>query len=256
LAEITREQARTKAKELELGLKLRVERRVPTVAQVVERFIAERMPERFSTRYGYTCWLKNHIVPKWGDRPFTELEARPVEIWLRSLPLSPKSRVHIRGVISRLWKFAMWAKIVPLGPNPMSLVEILGASKRNKKPRSLTVEEFQKFLRELDGNVRIIALVSVLFGLRISEALGLKWKDVDWLVSTLQISRGIVRQRVGDVKTSEFEQTMSIDPEMLEVLKAWRQTTQFSSEEDWMFASPIKVGRVPISYPHAWQKFQ
>jgi integrase len=245
-----------KARDLGNNLRLQAERPIATVAQVVEKFKAERMPERFSTRYGYTCWLKNHILPKWGDCPFTELDARPVEIWLKSLPLSPKSRVHIRGVVSRLWKFAMWAKIVPLGPNPMSFVEISGASKRKKRPHSLTVEEFHRFLRQLEGIIRPVALVSVSFGLRISETLALKWKDVNWLAGTLTISRGIVRQRVGDVKTGESEQTVSIDPDLLEVLKTWRQTTQFSLEEDWIFASPAKLGRLPISYPHVWRMFQ
>ena len=40
------------------------------------------------------------------------------------------------------------------------------------------------------------------------------------------------------------------------MLKTWRQTTQFSSEEDWIFASPAKLGRLPISYPHVWRMFQ
>jgi hypothetical protein len=30
---------------------------------------------------------------------------------------------------------------------------------------------------------------------------------------------------------------------MLELLKSWRQTTQFSGDNDWVFASPVKLGR-------------
>jgi hypothetical protein len=32
----------------------------------------------------------------WGDVPLTNAQARPVELWLQSLKLSPKSRLHIR----------------------------------------------------------------------------------------------------------------------------------------------------------------
>jgi len=35
---------------------------------------------------------------------------------------------------------------------------------------------------------------------------------------------------------------MAVDAEMLEVLKAWKQTSQFSADEDWIFASPIQLG--------------
>jgi hypothetical protein len=52
-----------------------------------------------------------------------------------SLTLSPKSRVHIRGILSSLWKFAMWKQDVPLQVNPMSLVGVKGASKRIRQPQ-------------------------------------------------------------------------------------------------------------------------
>lgn len=252
----TRADAVQRADTVRRNLRLTAERSIVTVRLLVERFRAERMPERFSTRYGYEAWIKNHILPRWGSRPLTELQPRAVELWLRSLPLSPKSRVHIRGVIYQLWEFAMWAELVPTQRNPMELVTIKGATKRRKKPRSLTVEEFRHFLEQLEEPIRTIALVCVSFGLRMSEALALKWSDVDWLDGTLLIERGIVRQRVGSVKTAESEQKVSVDPEMLSVMNSWRQTTPFACEGDWMFASPAQIGRLPVSYPWVWKSFQ
>jgi integrase len=49
---------------------------------------------------------------------------------------------------------------------------------------------------------------------------------------------------------------MSVDSEMLTVLKSWRQTTQFAAENDWTFESPVQLGRLPVSYPWVWQMFQ
>ena len=85
---------------------------------------------------------------------------------------------------------------------------------------------------------RTVALVCVCFGLRISECLALKWSDVDWLNGKLHVQRGIVRHRVDDVKTEYSHRLMSIDAEMLEVLKTWRQSTQFSGQDDWVFDPP------------------
>lgn len=34
---------------------------------------------------------------------------------------------------------------------------------------------------------------------------------------------------------------------MLAVLKGWKHTTQFSSQDDWIFASPVLLGRLPWS---------
>jgi len=228
----------------------------PTVSTLVEQYRAEKMPQRFSTRHGYNAWLNNHIIPKWGACEITDVQARPVELWLHSLTLAPKSRVAIRGLLGILWDFAMWRGDVPTQRNPMELVTIKGATKRMSKPRSLTVEEFQRFIVHLGEPFRTMALLCVCFGLRISECLALRWSDVDWLNGNLTVERGIVRQHVGDVKTTESRKQISADSSLLEILKRWKQTTQFSTSDDWLFASPTQLGRLPWSYPRVWGVFQ
>ena len=227
-----------------------------TVLTLVEQYRAEKMPKRSDTRRSYEVWLSNHIIPKWGDSDLSDVQARPVELWIESLTLAPKSKVHIRGVLSILWDFAMWRGDVPTQRNPMELVTIKGATKRTRKPRSLTVEEFQRFVRHLEEPFRTMALICVCFGLRISEALALKWGDVDWLNAKLQVERGIVCQVVDDVKSSESRRALHIDNEMLDTLKLWKQTTQFPSPTDWVFASPVQLGRLPWSYDQVWRMYQ
>jgi integrase len=144
---------------------------------------------------------------------------------------------------------------VAVQANPISLVTVRGSSKRTRQPRSLTVDEFQRFLCRLEEPFRTIALVCVCFGLRISECLALKWADVDWLNGKLSIERGIVKQRVDDLKAIYSGRKMSIDASMLAVLRAWRQATQFSGDEDWVFASPARLGRQPWSYDQVWRSF-
>jgi integrase len=35
---------------------------------------------------------------------------------------------------------------------------------------------------------------------------------------------------------------------LLTVLSDWRQRSEFRDPDDWLFASPVKLGRLPISY--------
>ena len=228
----------------------------PTVSMLVEQYREEKMPRRSDTRRSYDVWLRNHIIPKWGEYVLPNVQARPVELWLESLPLAPKSKVHIRGTLSILWDFAMWRGDVPTQRNPMELVTIKGATKRTKRPRSLTVDEFQRFVVHLEEPFRTMALLCVCFGLRISETLALKWDDVDWLEGKLRVERGIVCQQVADVKTSESRRSLHIDSVMLDTLKLWKQSTQFSGPDDWMFASPVQLGRLPWSYDQVWRMYQ
>src|ERR1700736_5341628 len=110
----------------------------------------------------------------------------------------------------------------------MELVRIKGASKRVSRPLSLTVVEFQNFTQHLPEPFRVMALLCCCLGLRISECLALKWRDVDWINGKLTVERGIVCQQVDDVKTAESRRKLVIDRELLTALQVWKQATQFS----------------------------
>jgi integrase len=226
-----------------------------TVRSLAASFEQERLPSRHSTARMYRSWLRNHILPKWGDTLVSEVQPRPIELWLQALTLSPKSKCHIRSVLHLLMEFAMWSGVLPIARNPIELVVVKGATKRTRQPRSLAVDEFRKFVGQLEEPFHTMATLCVCLGLRISECLALKWNDVDWLNGKLRIERAIVRQHVDDVKTVYSQKQMSIDPELVVMLKAWKQSSQFSGEGDWLFASPAQQGRLPWSYPYILRRF-
>ncbi len=41
---------------------------------------------------------------------------------------------------------------------------------------------------------------------------------------------------------------MNLDPQLLSVLSSWRQMSEFHANDDWIFSSPCKLGRLPYSY--------
>jgi len=223
---------------------------------VIARYEAERMASRHSTARVYRSFLNNHILPEWGDTLIQDVQPRPVELWLRELPLSPKSKTHVRSLMHGLVEFAMWAGLLEISRNPISLVQNNGATRRTRKARSLTVEQFHGLLKELREPFATMALLCVCLGLRISEALALRWSDVDWLGSRLAIQRGIVEQVVDDVKTEGSAKTFTLASELLDRLKSCKQLSEFSGAENWVFASPVKHGRLPYSYTGFWRELE
>ena len=107
-----------------------------TVNTLAARYEQERMPSRYSTARMYRSWLRNYILPKWGDKPISEIQPRPVELWLRQLNLSPKSKAHVRGILHLLMEFAMWSGALEISRNPIDLVVVKGATKRTRQPRN------------------------------------------------------------------------------------------------------------------------
>src|ERR1700677_1281150 len=245
LNELNQQEADARALEMLRSLKLQVERNVPTVSWVVEQYRTEKMSKlRHSTQRVTGLWIKKHVLPRWGGQPITELQPRPVELWLESLPLAPKTRGHLRELLHRLVDYAMWCGSIPVGTNPISLVTVRGSSKRRKQPRSLTVEEFHTLSKHLREPFKTMVLLQLCLGLRVSELLALRWKDVDWIGSKLNVEHGIVNQFLDSVKTEGSRKIMTIDQGLLSVLSIWKQNTEFGNAEDWLFPSPVKIGRL------------
>lgn len=85
----------------------------------------------------------------------------------------------------------MWAGMLDVSRNPISLVRNTGATRKTRRTRSFSVEEFHALLKELQEPFATMALVSVCLGLRVSETLALKWSDVDWRGARLSIQRAL-----------------------------------------------------------------
>jgi integrase len=225
-----------------------------TIRALVDQYRKEKMPERASTRRGYETYLQNQILPKWQDAAITDVQARPVELWLNTLKLAPKSKVHVRGLLHTLWDYAMWRGDVPTARNPMELVQIRNASKRVSKPRTMTIEEFHRLSAILTEPYKTMATVGVCLGLRWSEIAGLKWQDIDWIDGELRLQRAVVKQIEDEVKTVHSSKPLALDTRILDVLKQHRQNSMFIAPDDWVFASPAKLGRLPRSYTSFWEK--
>jgi hypothetical protein len=65
-----------------------------------------------------------------------------------------------------------------------------------------------------------------------------------------------VEQVVADVKTEGSARTFNLTGELLERLKSCKQWSEFSGAEDWIFASPIKLGRLPYSCTGVWRELE
>jgi integrase len=59
---------------------------------------------------------------------------------------------------------------------------------------------------------------------------------------------------VDDGKTEESARTLPLADDVIAVLKQWKQLAQFTLPEDWIFASPWKLGRQSVSYSWIWEQ--
>jgi integrase len=206
-----------------------------TFGAVIARFEKEEMPERYSTNCSYRSNIKNYIRPRWADVPIPSVKAMAVEDWLKRLTLAPKTRSHIRGLMHTIFQCAERWELTD--KNPIKLVRVKGGTKRLKRPRVLTTEEFCLIPSRLPEPYRTQVWIAGFLGLRSSEIMPLRWSDFNFSDKTLLVQRSVVHGHVADVKTEYSKDFVPLDPALIEILLAYKAQS-FRSAEDWLFANP------------------
>ena len=79
-----------------------------------------------STAASYRSYLTKHLKPRWSSTPLAAVKPLEVAEWLKSLPLSPKTRGQIKAVLHLLFERAMLWDLIELQRNPIELVKVKG----------------------------------------------------------------------------------------------------------------------------------
>jgi len=218
---------------------------------LVDRFVLEEISSKqpigveagesglaYSTSTSYLSMLNRHIKPKWKNYLVTEVKPALVQEWLNGKQAAPKYKGHIKALMRRLFEKAMLWELVPLHRNPMELVEVRGISKRQRRPRILTLEEFFALVQLLPEPYRTMVIVAQCTGLRVSEILALRWSRIDFESLTMVVKQAVVNGRVKGLKTDCSEDELPLDPAFATILLRWKSQCPVS-EGDWVFPSPV-----------------
>lgn len=135
-----------------------------------------------------------------------------------------------------------------------------------RKDNYLTPKELNHFL-DISKKMVNITYHSLFFllaytGLRKGEALGLKWKNIDFQSRTLTVERTRDHYGVRVPKTARSYRTIPIDEELITILKAyrkWCKKTKFTfgkhlKDDDFIFISTIADAPISVSFQHPFQK--
>lgn len=213
-----------------------------TVRQLVKHYTDNELPSKaYSTQRTVETSLNVWVVPQWGEYRLSDVRTVEVESWLRGLSLANATKAKVRSVMHSI--FAHACRYEWLMRNPISLVR--QSAKRTKAPDVLDAEELRRLLTELQNPARAVVFLTAGTGLRISEALGLRWSDVDFGSGVINLSRAVVHQHVGEMKTEASQKPVPMDGALAALLHYWSTQTWYRQPGDWVFASPQMHGKQP-----------
>ena len=134
-----------------------------------------------STRYSYWSGISIHRIPMLGEVSLNKLTPQMIDdmiAQLREKGLAENSVRYCHRILSSALSSAVKYGYIP--NNPAKNIMTRFSKNAGRKYEKYTVEQVQQLLAFVHGNVlETVVLLAVLFGLRLSEALGLCWRDVD-----------------------------------------------------------------------------
>jgi integrase len=248
------------------------------VASVDE--LASSLRERLELRGCSKSYRENceymqrvHISPRMGDSHATDVSAADVEAFARALlkkGLAPKSVRNVLGFLHAVFEHGIDRGL--LRENPVRRAEKPRRRRTGANPdlQFLSVSELEAVVRTIPDEVvirepaparrdrpgpapppspgvlgpvqRVVILTAAMTGLRQSELLGLRWRDIDWTTQRIRVRNTFVRGEYSSEGKSDLSTRRSVPlaGRLARELDRWSRRTAYDGEDDLVFAHPQK----------------
>jgi len=213
----------------------------PSLAEYARQWLdAHRAHLTAGTFYDYGLLLKKQIAgTALGGMALDQISRRDLDRWLVDLQAAGTGPRRANMALARLKTILRLAEEEGLiAANPSRLVRSLREPRAAIDP--FNTGETQSLLRAAaPGTERAFLATLLLAGLRPSEALGLKWRDVDLGRAILSVRRGRTRWGDGMTKTEASEREVDLPAALVAELHTVPGARQ---PDDYVFTGPRGAG--------------
>ena len=176
----------------------------------------------------YVNAIKSYVVPVFGDREIADIERYEIESFFAT-KAAKYSRSTIRSMrisLGVLLAYAVrneWLKEDPSKGVKLSRTE--NCAGRRVQRKVLSPSQTSSIAEKLSEPYATLVLFLAVTGLRIGEAIAIKWSDFEGDV--LHVQRRMYEGKIDTAKTRDSERRIPIPPALLERMKALDKTGEW-----------------------------
>ena len=235
---------------------------------------AEAWPDRYrgrttaglreATRERYRAQINTAVAclaGRSGRRPLAAVTPEDIEVYVDHLYRDGHTPTTVRRYMVPLK--AMLSQAVREGrikSNPATGVPLLPSDPTmipddddaaEDKAKALSPDEIVALIAALPERHRLQVSLIARTGLRISEALGLRWQDVDRQEGVVRVRQAVVGGKIGKPKTKRSRRSIPVGDDLMRDLLAQRLAAKHSGDDDLVFGT--RSGRpVDLSSCYEW----
>ncbi len=192
--------------------------------------------------------LDDYLIPRWGESFAPDIDPDAIEEWLGALLLANPTKEKIRRVMNVVYRRGQKSRILPMIGDGNPVAFVTQSAKSSYAAVIISPEQAFQIMLELKDPHRILVFLVAVTGLRISEALGLKWDDLDYERQTINLRRVWVGNELIDhIKTDGSAAPVPLGELLADELRCWQKETMYPKPEDWIFPSVKLKGKTPMS---------
>jgi len=245
-----------------------------TLADYLDRWLTDYVYPNLAPRTaeGYACIVRQHLIPKLGNKSLTQLRPEHLQKYYAEMLESGRhdktgglTAQTVRHHHTALHKALQTA--VEWGLLNRNVADAVKPPKAQKQEMQIWNEgEITTFLETAKTTQYYALFYFALFtGMRRSEILALRWKDVDLSLGQVNVSRSLHQLRdlsyvYQAPKTAKGSRTVALTPSTIKVLKEHREKQWLdyammgrqTSDEDIVFANLDGKPLRPNTITHAW----
>ena len=195
-----------------------------TLSEFSGIYLNTRTDLSYNTKLNYRNRIKAMGALK--DMPIKKIKYIDIASYFSECPYSAATKEITVSVLSVLLNAAVDYNIISASPITRK-IKIM-KSRKEKRLRTFTRIEIEDFLsRYKDGETAVIVCILALTGVRVSEALGLKWSDIDFKSMTIHVGGQYGYTEKGRrgfkvVKSKNSNRTIPMPPRLTKILLYYR----------------------------------
>lgn len=194
------------------------------IKQLLKKWLkySEKRCEK-STIRDYASIIHHHLIPAFGHYRVTELTAGEVEEWCYSLNCSAKRINNILIPLRQVFKDTFYNGLIDRDP----MLRVKSFKVSYPEPNPFSSKEIELILDQLADQERNLIQFAFWSGLRTSELIALRWKDIDFENSRFYVRVARVRNHEKSTKTSSGIRTIALhDQSKIALLNQIKHTKQ------------------------------
>lgn len=183
----------------------------------------------------------NHIIPFFSHFEIKDVSSVDILEFLKRVDehFSNDRAKRVKNILNLIFSSAYDDGLIIKNPFSTQLVQKHKFKRKVTKTKAYTISEVKKMLDHSKGWLKIFLELSIKYGLRTGESMGLKWEDFDlergFFILKRSISKGVITESAEIIHENKNHlREIFLFPETIDLLKKYEN---FKPDEEWLFVT-------------------